>query len=48
MKRNTYVDSSGNTIDQTFESKKPILILFFIIGTIIPLILIKYKPIVLT
>ena len=40
MKRNTYVDSSGNTIDQTFESKKPILILFFIIGTIIPLILI--------
>ena len=40
MKRNSYVDSSGNTIDQTFESKKPILIVFFIIGTIVPLILI--------
>lgn len=40
MKRNTYVDGSGNTIDQGFESKKPILILFFIIGTIGPLVLI--------
>lgn len=40
MRRNTYVDSSGNTIDQTFESKKPILILFIFIGTVLPLILV--------
>ena len=40
MKRASYVDSSGNTIDHTFESKKTFLNIFFVIGTIVPLILI--------
>ena len=42
MKRNSYVDSSGNEIDQNFESKKIILKFFFLIGTIIPLIIICF------
>ncbi len=40
MKRASYVDKSGNTIDHTFESKKTFLNIFFVIGTIVPLILI--------
>ncbi len=40
MKRNSYVDSQGNTIDQGFESKKKILNVFFVISTIVPIILI--------
>lgn len=42
MKRTSYVDSGGNTIDYAFESKKNILRFFFIFGTIIPLILIGF------
>ncbi|MCI9110839.1 MAG: hypothetical protein HFH47_03375 [Bacilli bacterium] len=38
MKRASYVDKSGNTIDHAFESKKSFLNLFFVIGTIVPLI----------
>ena len=40
MKRKTYVDEEGNPIDQSFENKKPILRLFFIIGTILPFVII--------
>lgn len=40
MKRANYVDEQGNSIDQSFESKKPILVFLFIIGTILPLLLI--------
>lgn len=40
MKRNTYVDNQGNPIDHSFESKKTILNIFFLIGTIVPIILI--------
>lgn len=40
MKRASYVDKSGNTIDHAFESKKTFLNIFFVIGTIVPLILI--------
>ena len=42
MKRNTYVDNQGNPINEAFESKKIILRLFFLIGTIVPLILIGF------
>lgn len=40
MRRNRYVDENGNPINYGYESKKPILYLFFIISVIIPLILI--------
>lgn len=40
MKRNTYVDNQGNVVNQSFESKKIILRFFFLIGTIVPLVLI--------
>jgi len=40
MKRASYVDQSGNTIDHTFESKKTFLNIFFVIGTIVPLVII--------
>ena len=39
MKRNSYVDSEGNTIDQKFESKKTLLKIFFVFGTVIPIVL---------
>lgn len=42
MRRNEYVDEQGNPIDYSFTSKKPILNLFFIIGTILPLILVGF------
>jgi len=42
MKRNSYVDRMGNPIDQTFESKKTILNILFIIGTIVPIILVGF------
>ena len=42
MKRANYVDQQGNVIDQSFESKKPILVVLFIIGTIVPLLLIGF------
>jgi len=40
MKRASYVDQSGNAIDHIFESKKTFLNIFFVVGTIVPLILI--------
>ncbi len=42
MRRNEYVDEQGNPIDYSFTSKKPILNLFFIIGTILPLVLVGF------
>lgn len=42
MKRNKYVDEEGNTIDYGFESKKPLLNLFFVIGTLLPLIIVGF------
>ncbi|MEI3507733.1 MAG: hypothetical protein V8R01_01130 [Bacilli bacterium] len=42
MKRASYVDNQGNPIDHNFESKKAILNIFFIIGTILPLVLIGF------
>ncbi len=42
MRRETYVDNKGNTIDHEFQSKKAILNIFFIIGTIVPLIIIGF------
>lgn len=42
MKRASYVDKFGNAIDQTFESKKTFLRLFFVIGTIVPLVIIGF------
>lgn len=42
MKRASYVDGSGNTIDHSFESKKTFLNIFFIVGTIVPLIIIGF------
>lgn len=40
MKTNKYVDENGEIINYGFESKKPLLNIFFIIGTIIPLVLV--------
>lgn len=40
MKRPTYVDKSGNVVNQSFENKKPLLACFFLFGTVIPLIII--------
>lgn len=40
MKVEKYVDENGEVIDYGFESKKPLLAIFFVIGTIIPLILV--------
>lgn len=40
MKRASYVDNQGNTIDHSFESKKTILNIFFIMGTILPIVII--------
>lgn len=42
MKRKGYVDSLGNPINHNFESKKPILYVCFLIGTIFPLVLIGF------
>ena len=42
MKRASYVDESGNPIDYSFQSKKVFLKIFFVIGTIIPLVLIGF------
>ena len=42
MKRATYVDKQGNTVNQSFENKKPLLTIFFIIGTILPLVMIGF------
>lgn len=39
MKRRTYVDSAGNEINQTLEQRRPLLKLFFIVGTVVPLIM---------
>ncbi len=49
MKKKGYVDEQGNIIDPTFESKKIILKIFFVINIIIPIILlgiIVYKVVV--
>lgn len=42
MKRASYVDGAGNTIDHSFESKKTFLRIFFVIGTILPIIIIGF------
>lgn len=42
MKRASYVDESGNTIDHTFESKKMFLYIFFVFGTIVPVLIIGF------
>lgn len=42
MKRPSYVDRSGNTIDHVFESKKTFLNIFFVVGTMVPLIIIGF------
>lgn len=42
MKRNKYVDDNGETINYGFESKKPILTILFVIGTVVPLILVGF------
>lgn len=42
MRRTTYVDKNGNTINQSLEQKKPLLKLFFVIGTILPLVVIGF------
>ena len=42
MKRATYVDKQGNTVNQTFENKKPLLNIFFIIGTILPIVMVGF------
>lgn len=40
MKRRTYVDEEGNTINQSYENKKPLLRFFFVFGTVLPIIII--------
>lgn len=42
MKRSSYVDSQGNPVDYKFESKKTILNILFVIGTIVPIILVGF------
>lgn len=42
MKRATYVDKQGNTVNQTFENKKPLLNIFFIIGTVLPIVMVGF------
>ncbi len=42
MKRNTYVDNQGNSVNESFESKKILLRFFFLIGTIVPLVLLGF------
>ena len=40
MRRNKYVDENGNPINYGFESKKPLLNLFFVFSVVIPIVLI--------
>ena len=42
MRRKTYVDEEGNTIDQNFENKKPLLRFFFVFGTLLPIVIIVF------
>ena len=42
MRRKTYVDEEGNTIDQNFENKQPLLRFFFVFGTLLPIIIIVF------
>lgn len=42
MKRMTYVDESGNTVNQSLERKRPLLNFFFVFGTVLPIILIGF------
>ena len=42
MKRRGYVDEKGNTINQSFENKKPLLRFFFVIGTVLPVVIIIF------
>ena len=42
MKRRGYVDEEGNTINQSFENKKPLLRFFFVIGTVLPVVIIIF------
>ena len=42
MKRETYVDKEGNTVDRGLENKRPLLNFFFVIGTILPLVIIVF------
>ena len=40
MKRQAYVDEEGNVINQSLESKRPLLSFLFVFGTILPIIII--------
>ena len=40
MKRQTYVDEEGNTIDRSLENKRPLLSFFFVFGTLLPIAII--------
>ena len=42
MKRQTYVDDEGNTINRSLENKRPLLNFFFFFGTILPIIIIIF------
>ena len=42
MKRQTYVDKEGNTVNKTLESKRPLLNFFFVFGTILPIVIIIF------
>ena len=42
MKRQTYVDEEGNTINRSLENKRPLLNFFFIFGTILPIVIIIF------
>ncbi len=42
MKKASYIDKDGNPVNEQFESKKTFLNIFFIIGTIVPLIIIGF------
>lgn len=42
MKRQTYVDEEGNTINRALENKRPLLNFFFIFGTILPIVIIIF------
>ena len=42
MKRSGYVDSQGNPVNQSFESKKSLLNIFLVFNVLVPLILIAF------
>jgi competence protein ComGC len=42
MKRQTYVDQEGNQINQALEQKRPLLDFLFVIGNILPIVIIIF------